>query len=367
MIEVKKVVQQLKPYEPGKPIEEVQKELGLDKVVKLASNENPFGCSPKAQSAIQQQFNKLHIYPDGYALQIREKVATHLNIEKEQLLFGNGSDEVILILCRALLSEDSNTVMATPTFPQYKHNALIEGAEVREVPLTSNGEHDLAGMLSQIDEQTKIVWLCNPNNPTGNYISEEELLNFLQQVPDHVLVVSDEAYYEYVVAEDYSETIPLLDTFPNLLILRTFSKAYGLASLRIGYGVGHPSLISRIEPAREPFNTSTLAQAAAMAALDDQTFIQECREKNRTGLALFTAFCEKYELSYYETQANFILIDFKRSGDDVFHFLLNNGYIVRSGEALGFPTCVRITIGNQEENEGIISLLSDWIENSERN
>lgn len=366
MIDVKNEVQQLKPYEPGKPIEEVQKELGLDKVIKLASNENPFGCSPKAQSAIQQQLNNLHIYPDGYALQIREKVASHLNVEKEQLIFGNGSDEVILILCRALLSENSNTVMATPTFPQYKHNAIIDGAEIREVPLLPNGEHDLASMLTEIDEQTKIVWLCNPNNPTGNYISEEQLLPFLRKVPEHVLVVSDEAYYEYVVADDYPETIALIDEFPNLLILRTFSKAYGLASLRIGYGVGKPTLISAIEPAREPFNTSTLAHSAAISALDDQTFISECRKKNRTGLALFTAFCEKHDLQYYDTQANFILIDFKQSGDDVFHFLLKNGYIVRSGEALGFPTCVRITIGSQEENEGIISLLSDWLQKSAR-
>ncbi|PWA12364.1 histidinol-phosphate transaminase [Pueribacillus theae] len=364
-MQIKQQLIPLKPYEPGKPIEEVQRELGLEKVVKLASNENPFGCSEKVKQAIQEQLNALHIYPDGYAFQIREKVAQHLNVDKDQLIFGNGTDEVILILCRAMLSSDTNTVMATPSFSQYKHNALIEGAEIREVPLM-NGEHDLDGMLTQIDENTRIVWVCNPNNPSGNYIDKERFLSFLQNVPKHVLVVSDEAYFEYVVAEDYPDTISLLNEYRNLMVLRTFSKAYGLAALRIGYGVGNPNLIKSLDPARPPFNTSTLAQAAALAALDDQEYIQDCRKKNREGLEQFYAFCSKYKLDYYPTQANFILIDFKRKGNEVFQYLLKNGYIVRSGEALGFPTSARITVGNQEENQGIIDCLSQWLENEER-
>lgn len=351
----------LKSYEPGKPIDEVKRELGLEKVVKLASNENPFGCSEKAKKAIQAELNQLHIYPDGHAFKMREKVAQHLNVNKEQLIFGNGSDEVILILCRALLSPDKNTVMAHPSFSQYKHNALIEGAEIREVPLV-NGEHDLDAMLNQIDGNTAIVWICNPNNPSGNYIDKERFLTFLKAVPDNVLVVSDEAYYEYVVAEDYPDTISLLDEFPNLMVLRTFSKAYGLAALRIGYGVGNADFVKALDPARPPFNTSTVAHAAAIAALDDQAFIQTCRKKNREGLEQFYSFCKEYNLTYYPSQANFILIDFKRNGDEIFQYLLQHGYIVRSGVPLGFPTAIRITVGNKEENSEIIKCLTDLVQ-----
>lgn len=364
-MQVKQQLIPLKPYEPGKPIEEVRRELGLDKVIKLASNENPFGCSEKAKEAIQQELEHLHIYPDGYAFQLREKVAEHLNVNKEQIIFGNGSDEVILILCRALLSPNNNTVMAHPSFSQYKHNALIEGAEIREVPLTQ-GEHDLDEMLKQIDENTRIVWVCNPNNPSGNYIDKERFLSFLRKVPEDVLIVSDEAYFEYVVAEDYPDTISLLNEFPNLMVLRTFSKAYGLATLRVGYGVANEDFIRALEPARPPFNTSTIGHAAAIAALDDQQFIQSCVTKNRQGLQQFYNFCEEHALRYFPSQANFILIDFKQDADEVFNYLLSNGYIVRSGAALGFPTSVRITVGSKEENSDIINCLTDMLKAQER-
>lgn len=360
-MQVKPQIIPLKPYEPGKPIEEVRRELGLDKVIKLASNENPFGCSNKAQNAIREELNHLHIYPDGYAFEIRKKVSEHLNVKKEQLIFGNGSDEVILLLCRALLSPENNTVMAHPSFSQYKHNALIEGAEIREVPL-DNGEHDLDKMLQQIDENTAIVWVCNPNNPSGNYIDNERFVSFLKAVPEDVLVVSDEAYHEYVIAEDYPDTISLVNEFANLMVLRTFSKAYGLAALRIGYGVANEDFIKAIEPTRPPFNTSTIAQAAAIAALDDQRFIQTCSKKNREGLQQFYSFCDEHNLSYYPSQANFILIDFNRSGDEVFDYLLQRGYIVRSGVPLGFPTSIRITIGSKEENAEIIECITQMLE-----
>lgn len=360
-MQVKPQLIPLKPYEPGKPIDEVKRELGLEKVIKLASNENPFGCSEKAKEAIREELNQMHIYPDGYAYEIRQKVAEHLNVNKEQLIFGNGSDEVILILCRALLSPNKNTVMAHPSFSQYKHNALIEGAEIREVPL-SNGEHDLDEMLKQIDDNTAIVWVCNPNNPSGNYIDKDRFLTFLKAVPEDVLVVSDEAYHEYVVAPDYPDTISLLNQFPNLMVLRTFSKAYGLASLRIGYGVANEEFIKLLDPARPPFNTSTIAQAAALAALDDQQFIQTCSEKNREGLQQFYSFCDEHNLKYYPSQANFILIDFERSGDEVFQYLLERGYIVRSGIPLGFPTAIRITVGNKEENAEIIDCITEMLE-----
>lgn len=350
----------LSPYKPGKPIEEVKKQFGLEKIIKLASNENPFGSSPAVKEAITSTLDKLAIYPDGYAASLRSSVANHLSVAENQLIFGNGSDEVILILCRALLAKGTNTVCAVPSFSQYKHNAVIEGAEVREVPLI-DGVHDLEGMLNQIDENTRIVWVCNPNNPSGTYVGEEQFLSFLEKVPKDVLVVSDEAYHEYVVAEDYPQTLSLLKQYDNLMILRTFSKAYGLASLRVGYGVGNPQFIEKIEPAREPFNTSTLAQVAAIAAINDQYFINNCKSKNREGLEQYYRFCEQNNLDYFPSQGNFVLIDMKTSGNNVFHYLLERGFIVRSGEALGFPTYVRITVGSYDENEAMIAQLASFL------
>ncbi|APH04610.1 histidinol-phosphate transaminase [Bacillus weihaiensis] len=359
-MDVKKQLLNLKPYQPGKPIEEVKKEYNLSKVVKLASNENPYGCSAEAKQAIQDELNLLAIYPDGYSAALRTNVAKHLGVQEEELIFGNGSDEVVQIICRALLDSSKNTVMATPTFPQYKHNAIIEGAEIREVPLV-DGDHNLEAMLQQIDGKTTVVWVCTPNNPTGTYVKKDTLLEFLSKVPKEVLVVVDEAYYEYVVAEDYPQTVGLIEEFPNLMILRTFSKAYGLASLRIGYGIANAELIRKIEPAREPFNTSRLAQVAAIGALNDQEFVAECREKNKKGLQQYYHFCSEKGLHFYPSEGNFVLIDFQRDSDEVFNALLEKGYIVRSGRALGFPTSLRITVGTEKENAEIIEILKDFI------
>ncbi|HHY73176.1 MAG TPA: histidinol-phosphate transaminase [Bacillus bacterium] len=362
-MKVKEQLVGLTPYQPGKPIEEVKRELGLEKITKLASNENPFGCSLQAKEAIQAGLNELALYPDGYARDMREKIARFIGVEENQLIFGNGSDELIAILCIALLSPDKNTVMANPSFSQYSHNAIIQGAEIRMIE-NINGEHDLDGMLKAIDENTAIVWVCTPNNPTGTYIPEEKLVNFIKNVPDHVLIVIDEAYNEYVVASDYPNTLSLLSEYPNLLVLRTFSKAYGLAALRVGYGVGNPDLITALDPARGPFNTSRIAQAAITAAIDDQDFINSCVKANREGLEQYYQFCKENGLDYFPSQANFILIDFKRSGQELFDYLLRKGFIVRSGTALGYPTSVRITVGSREQNEEIIQALKEMLDGS---
>ncbi|MFC5714231.1 histidinol-phosphate transaminase [Thalassorhabdus alkalitolerans] len=360
-MKAKKQVLGLTPYKPGKPIQEVKEELGLDEIIKLASNENPFGPSPKAKEAMVAASSSPEIYPDGYAARVREAVAKELGVEKEQLIFGAGSDEVILMLCRTFLTPETNTVMAAPTFSQYKHNAIVEGTEIREVPLT-DGVHDLDAMLKEIDEETRIVWVCNPNNPSGTYNNEEDFLRFLKQVPKDVLVVSDEAYIEYVTAEDYPNTIELLDDYPNLMVLRTFSKAYGLAALRIGFGVASRELIRTVDPVRPPFNTTVMAHEAAIAALQDKDYVRECHEKNKQGLKEFTAFCKEEGLYYYPSQANFLLINTGISGDVVFDSMLKKGFILRSGEALGFPNCVRITVGDQEQNRKCMKALKETIE-----
>jgi histidinol-phosphate aminotransferase len=354
---------QLTPYQPGKSIESVKRQYNLEKIVKLASNENPFGCSKNAQLVLQGKDTNLAIYPDGYATILREKLASFLKVDEDELIFGNGSDNLIQMISRALLYPGASTVMSRHTFSQYKHNAVIEGAIIKEVP-DLNGEHDLTSMLEAIDEQTNVIWVCSPNNPTGTYIPETKLISFLDQVPQHVLVVLDEAYYEYVTANDYYDSIKLTRNYPNLIVLRTFSKIYGLAALRVGYGVANRDIIKALEPAREPFNVNVLAQAAATAAIEDQQFVEQCRDNNRQGLAQFYDFCDAHDLSYFPSQTNFILIDFKVDADQVFQYLLERGFIVRSGKALGFPTAVRITVGSTEENEGVLSVLRQFLQQS---
>lgn len=356
----KQRILQVPIYQPGKPIDDVKREFGLTEVIKLASNENPFGCSPAAKEAIKSQLDSLAIYPDGASLQLRWELADFLQVEPDQLIFGNGSDEVVQMITRAYLGEGTNTIMATPTFPQYRSNAIIDGAELIEVPL-KDGVHDLEAMALAINEQTRVVWVCNPNNPSGTIVTASELEAFLQKVPKHVLVVLDEAYYEYVVDEAYPQTVPMLAHHPNLIILRTFSKIYGLAALRIGYGIASVEIINHLNHVREPFNTSTLAQAAARAALKDQAFVQACRDRNREGLKQLTDQFDEWGLDYYPSQANFVLVNLKQDSDEVFRKLLAQGIIVRSGRALGFPGYQRITVGSAEQNAKILQALREIV------
>ncbi|MFC7394472.1 histidinol-phosphate transaminase [Scopulibacillus cellulosilyticus] len=351
---VKNQLLSLKAYEPGKSVEEIKKDYGLAKITKLNSNENPYGSSPKAAEALANLSSQFAIYPDGGAMNLRAKVASHLDVDEDQIIFGAGLDEVIQIISRALLTPDSNTVMASPTFSQYKLHAVIEGAEIREIA-TVDGCHDLNTMLSQIDSQTRIVWICNPNNPTGTYVNETALKNFISRVPKETLVVIDEAYYEYVTAEDFPHSLSLLKDFDNVMVLRTFSKAYGLAGLRVGYGVGNKEFIQRLEVTRLPFNTSRLAQIAAEAALEDQDFIQGCVKINEKGLNELQAFCKRHKIDFYPSQANFIFIKTDK-GHELYESLLQKGYIVRL-----FPNGIRITIGTEEENKNLLADFEDII------
>ncbi|WP_110927617.1 histidinol-phosphate transaminase [Bacillus massiliglaciei] len=350
----------LKPYQPGKSTDEVKRQYGLEKIVKLASNENPFGCSELVKKVIKDQADSFAIYPDGYATSLRSAVAKHTGVKETELIFGNGSDENIQIISRSLLGPGKNTVMATGTFSQYRHNAVLEGAEVREVDHI-DGAHNLQGMLDAMDENTAVVWLCTPNNPTGKYIPETELKNFITQVPEDVLIVLDEAYSEYVAAEDYPRTNQWPQLYKNLIVLRTFSKIYGLASLRVGYGIADEEVISKLEPSREPFNVNTLAQKAALAALEDQAFIEECRLVNRRGMEQYHQFCKAENIDYYPSQGNFIFLHFKYDADEVFQHLLEQGYIARSGKSFGFPQSLRVTIGSEEENKEMIEAIKTFL------
>ncbi|WP_409251178.1 histidinol-phosphate transaminase [Bacillus sp. SCS-153A] len=358
----KKEIDNLKAYQPGKTIDDVKKIYGLESIVKLSSNENPFGFSSRVKEYLRKADLTYSIYPDGYAKKLRSSLSDHLGVSEKQIILGNGSDEVIQIIARGLLQRGTNTVMPSPTFPQYKHNAVIEGAEVREVEVDENGRHDLEKMLEAINENTSVVWLCSPNNPSGEYIKEEELTDFLDRIPSHVLTVLDEAYFEYVTAADYYDSVELVQKYPRLLVTRTFSKAYGLAGLRVGYGIANEEIISKLEPLREPFNNNIVAQGAAAAALTDQEFINKCRVENRKGLEMYYSFCKEKGLKFFPSQANFIVIDFGIDGDEVFQYLLSQGYIVRSGKALGYPTAVRITIGTAEQNKGLIEAIRSFLD-----
>jgi histidinol-phosphate aminotransferase len=351
---IKSQIKNLQLYNPGKPIELIKNNYGLERVVKLNANENPFGCSSKVFESLQTISEQFAIYPDGPGEALSQKVAEFLSVQSEQLLFGSGADEVIQMLSRGLLESKHNIVQATPTFSQYEHHAIIEGAEVRNVPLV-NGVHDLNEMLKQVDEQTKIVWVCNPANPTGTYVNQTELENFLQSVPQSTYVVVDEAYVEYATAEDFPNTISFLQQFDHVIILRTFSKVYGLASFRIGYGIGHPDLMAELNKVRLPYNTSLTAQIAAMAALEDQGFIKECVSKNSEGLQQYIDFCETYGISYFPSQTNFIYLEIENS-KEIFEKLESKGFIVRH-----FPNAIRITIGKHSDNEELINYLKEFL------
>lgn len=345
----KKALDGMTPYKPGRSIEEVTSLYGLKEVVKLASNENPYGCAPTVKEFMATAAIQHEIYPDGHASTLRSKLALKYQVGEDAILFGNGSDEIVMIISRALLGPGANTVMATPTFPQYAHSAKIEGAEIREVPLKADGQHDLDGFLNAIDSKTTIVWICNPNNPTGNLISNDDLKAFLAQVPDTVLVVLDEAYFEYVTATGHVDSIALLEQYPNAIVLRTFSKAYGLAAFRVGYAIGHPDVIINLNKVRAPFNNNSFGLVLAEKALDDVAFIERCRELNRQQRERFKGYADRKDLHIFDSETNFVLIQVPGDADEAAEKLLQQGFIIRSGNALGTPGYIRVTIGTEEQ------------------
>lgn len=347
----KDILKELKPYQQGMQTDEVKKKYNLDKIVKLASNENPFGFSDKVKEKLQEEQIDFSIYPDGHASELRSVLAESLSINEDEVAFSSGLDEMILIISRCYLEKGKNTVMGTPTFPQYRHQAMIEGAEAREVALTETGEHDLEQMLKQIDSNTVIVWICSPNNPTGCPIKESELDHFLKSCPPHVLVVLDEAYYEFAGKETDLHAMEKFKQHKNLLILRTFSKAYGLAGLRIGYAVGNRELIAKLDVARGPFNTSSIAQKAAVTAVRDLEFINRVTTKNRAIREDFKSFLENLGWKCFPSETNFLLVHTPVDDMEIFQQLLERGFIVRPGTKVGWPQTVRITIGQQEDME----------------
>jgi histidinol-phosphate aminotransferase len=355
---VRKNLFDIDPYVPGKPISEVKKEYGLSDVTKLASNENPLGPSKRAQEAIIAALPDLHRYPDGGAVTLKEALCHTHGVAADQILVGNGSDEVIKLISETFLDPGDEVVIPTPTFSQYWFGAQVMGASSVIVPLQENFEYDLEAMLAAVTEKTKLVYLCTPNNPTGTYIKKDDLKSFLDRLPKHVLVALDEAYEEYVVAEDAAHGIDFLKAGYNVLVMRTFSKLYALAALRVGYTLGLPEVIHSINRAREPFNVNHMAQVAAVAALQDEEHTQASRDVNRAGYQQLTDGLAALGFSVVPTQANFLIFDTGVNDKELFQALLREGVIVRSGTALGVPGYLRISIGTSEENAKFLATFA---------
>jgi histidinol-phosphate aminotransferase len=342
-------------YEPGKPIEYVARELGLDpaSVIKLASNENPFGPSPRALAAARHALEQGQLYPDGGCFELRRRLATARGLKADQFVIGNGSNEIIEFLGHAFLSPGAHVVMGSPAFVVYKLVTLLFGARAIEIPLR-DWRVDLTALATAITPQTKIVYVGAPNNPTGTSNSEAELHAFVRALPDHVIAVIDEAYAEFL--ENPPDLRPLIQEGRKIVCLRTFSKIYGLASLRIGYGYAGADVCALLNRVRQPFNVNAIAQAAAVAALDDDEFAQNCARENRAGLAQLEGGFRRLGLEFVPSVANFILVRVG-DGDRVFDALQRRGVIVRPVRSYGLPEWVRVTVGTREQNDRFLAEL----------
>lgn len=349
----------LQPYVPGKPIDETERELGITGVVKLASNENPLGPSPLALEAIRKALPRLHEYPDGSCHALRQALARFHGVGHERLIFGNGTNEIIEMLIRTCVRPGEHMLYIAGSFLMYKLSAQGAGCPLREVPLAPDMRYDLQAVADAADAQSKIVFLGNPDNPTGSAITRRELEGFLQRIPENLIVVLDEAYRQYVTADDYGDGVDYLDARERLVVLRTFSKAYGLAGVRVGYGMTTARLADYVNRGREPFNVNTVAQVAALAALADTDHVQRTCALNRQEMARVVPLLRTRGLRVWDSQGNFVLVDFGRDGQAMFRALLHRGVIVRPLPGYGLMTHARVSIGLPEENDKLLCALDE--------
>ena len=341
----------LKPYQGGKPIEELKRELGLETIIKLASNENPLGASAKVIDTITKSLTEVYRYPDGSCFALKSALSAHLGVANDMLTLGNGSNEVLELIARVFVSEASDEVVFSQyAFPVYPLVTQALGATPRVTP-TKNFGHDLEAMLSAISDNTKLIFVANPNNPTGTFLSDDELYSFLEKVPETIPVVLDQAYIEYLNADD--STISWLETFSNLIITRTFSKAYGLAGLRVGYAVSNAEIANYINRVREPFNVNHVAQAAAIEALSDHEYLQTSISVNDAGVRQLESGFAKLSLTFIPSSANFVAVKVTNA-NDTFEKLLREGVIVRQVE---MPNYLRVSVGTKSENARLLRAL----------
>lgn len=349
----------LAPYPPGKPIEEVKREFGLDSVIKLASNENPLGPSPRAIKAMAAVAGEMNLYPDGAAFYLKQALAERLGIAPERIVLGNGSDEIMVFLAQAYLNPTRELITSTYSFVRYPMAAELAGAKCTLVPM-NDMRHDLNALAKAVNPTTAMIVLDIPCNPTGTIVSRRELVRFLKKIPSEVMVVLDQAYFEFAAGdEDFPNGLDLFDTFPNLIVMRTFSKAYGLAGLRIGYAIARPEIVHDLERVRPPFNANRMSQAAALAALDDKAFLKRSVSVNARGLAQLEKGFKALGLKSWPSWANFILIDLGEGRDcrQVFTALLKLGVVTRPMAGYGLTSYLRISVGTPEENKRCLAAL----------
>ena len=358
---VNKGIDGLSPYEPGKPIEDLERELGIKNAVKLASNENPVGHSPKIIDSIEKIVKETHRYPDGNATRLKAKISRKFNILENQVTVGNGSNDIIEFVARSFLGPDDSAVYSEHAFAVYPLVVRAVGAMGIEVP-AKNFSHDLEAMLDSIEENTKLIFIANPNNPTGSFIEQSELLNFLEKVPEEIIVLLDQAYFDYSSFETSDLEFDVLERFPNLVISRSFSKAYGLAGFRVGYSVSSIEIADYLNRVRQPFNANSLALYAAEIALDDDQFIKKCLELNFEQKQILFNGLQASGFECLPSRANFISFDCGEDSNDAFNKLLLEGVIVRSLRVYKMPNFLRVSVGLPEENltflEKIKSTLS---------
>lgn len=352
---MKKQIQAIQSYIPEEPLSEVKKRYGIKKLVRLSANENPYGTSKRVKEAILKwNFGEENRYPDGYALKLRTEVANKLKVDAKKLVFGVGLDEIIAMFSRIFLESGDEVLVTNPTFSEYALHAEIEDAKVIKIDCNEqNGKYDFDSFLKNITSRTKIIWICNPNNPTGTYEKISDIRHFVENVPSSVLVLIDEAYIDYATDTDETSALKLVEKFENVAVLRTFSKVYGLANYRIGYAVVSEKIVNYMEAARLPYNLSSIAQVAALAGLRDQQFIDDSIAKNKKERDKWESFLAKNEFEFYRSQANFVFFRYPNA-TSLAEKLLANGYQVRRGLR---PDWLRVTIGEAEDNLNIQKIM----------
>lgn len=354
----RKGIWDLKAYIPGKPVEEVQEELGLSDIAKLASNETPLGPSPRAVAAAKKELKNVHFYPEGPCTWLRRDMSKRLGIDDDMITFANGADNCIVLIANAFIDEGDEVLIADPTFFVYQTVTKIMGGTPVYVKL-KNHVHDLSAMLKKVSRKTKLVFVCNPNNPTGTIVRKPELDDFVSHLPDHTILVLDEAYFEFASDAGYPDGLDYIKAGRNVISMRTFSKICGIAGLRIGYALACSDFIAALNRVREPFPVSRVAQAAALAALDDEEYRKRVLKNNEEGKAFLQAEFKKMGLPCAPSQTNFVFVDLKRDSQEVFQALLKKGVIIRPGYIWNCPTCARITMGTMEQNKKFIKALKE--------
>ncbi|MDA3847790.1 MAG: histidinol-phosphate transaminase [Vallitaleaceae bacterium] len=364
MINPRPIIETLSPYVPGKPAEDVMAEYNLKGVIKLASNENPLGCSDRAKEAVIKAMKTPSFYPDGNATKLRAKLSKRLDVNDNQLIFGSGSDELISMIAKTFISPGDHGISASLTFPQYKAAVRSMDGIYIGVP-NKNFGYDLDAIASAVTEKTKLIYIANPNNPTGTMITHTEQASFVKKIPSSVIIVFDEAYNEYITDESFPDTLSMMKTYDNVILFRTFSKMYGLASLRIGYAVGNPIIIDYMNRIRNPFNVTTVAQVAAIAALEDTEFVKESYQLNEAAKLYTYQKCKELGLSYIESSCNFVFIDCRHDSQTLFVKLQEKGIIVRPIPHPDTMTYLRISLGTIKQMEKTLNVLGKLINKME--